>query len=86
MIERFTPSYYQKVMMCNTDILLEYNRALEKFPPFASRHEGYAILKEELDELWDAIKDKKATDEEIRNEAIQVGAMALRFLVDLHFD
>lgn len=43
------------------------------------RHEFYAILKEEVDELWEAIKcdepDKRVTD-----EAIQVAAMVFRFL------
>ena len=30
--------------------------ATEKFGPFNSTHEGYAVIKEELDELWDEIK------------------------------
>lgn len=50
-----------------------------------SYHEGYAILKEEVDELWDEIKKrpKVRDDNEIRHEAIQVAAMAVRFLLDL---
>lgn len=43
-----------------------------------TRHEFYAILKEEVDELWDAIK-KDAPIEEIEKEMIQVSAMPLRF-------
>jgi hypothetical protein len=56
--------------------------ANKKFPPLNSRHEGYAVLKEEVDELWDEIK----TDKPIRahSEAIQVAAMAVRFLCDLY--
>lgn len=65
------------------EIELELYVATEKYGPFASAHEGYAIILEELDELWDAIKDKDKGIEEFKKEAIQVGAMALRFLVDI---
>ncbi len=63
----------------------EFKRANAKYPRFASRHEGYAILKEEVDELWEEIKRKpEATDmNKVKEEAIQVAAMALRFLYDL---
>lgn len=44
-----------------------------------SRHEFYAILKEEVDELWEAIKADEPISE-VENEAIQVAAMCLRFL------
>jgi NTP pyrophosphatase (non-canonical NTP hydrolase) len=43
------------------------------------RHEFYAILKEEIDELWDAIKADMPM-EEVRAEAIQVAAMVIRYL------
>lgn len=59
----------------------EYKRAANKFPPFHSAHEGYAILEEEVDELWDAIK---TNDEDAAfDEVIQVAAMAVRFLYDV---
>ena len=61
----------------------EFVIASGKFGPLASYHEGYAIIKEELDELWEAIKDKKADRAHIAREAEQVAAMAIRFLVDL---
>ncbi len=62
-------------------ILDEYIVALGKFPPMTSAHDGYAIILEELDELFDAIKkDQYSTN--LKNEAKQVGAMALRFLID----
>lgn len=53
---------------------------------FNSPHEGYAVIKEELDELWSAIRTLKNFDdrnEQIKLEAIQVAAMAVRFLMDL---
>ncbi len=66
-------------------ILQEFTRASKLYPQFHSNHEGYAVLKEEVDELWDAIKKSKdvKADEHIKHEIIQVGAMALRFLNDL---
>lgn len=63
------------------EVLSELQTAFEKFPKFNSAHEGYAILKEEVDELWREIKTKDSTD--MRDEAIQVAAMALRFLNDV---
>ena len=60
-------------------IAAEYNRAISKFSKFNNQHEGYAVIKEELDELWDDVKANK----DAKKEAIQVGAMALRFLIDL---
>jgi hypothetical protein len=59
---------------------MELERATALHGPFASPHEAYAVLKEEVDELWDDIKANRI--EEARLEAIQVAAMALRFLVE----
>ena len=42
------------------------------------RHEFYAILKEEVDELWDAIKTDAPTSD-LYDEAIQVAAMCVRY-------
>jgi len=61
-------------------ILEEYEQASGNFH---SAHEGYAVLKEEVDELWDEVKNKSASGNEMRNEAVQVAAMALRFLMDV---
>jgi len=63
------------------EIIQEYKRATEKFGSFASTHEGYAIILEELDELWDEIK-KNSDRETMRKEAVQVAAMGFRFIVD----
>ena len=57
--------------------------ATDKFGKFSSVHEGYAIIQEELDELWDAIKDKEQNIHQVRMEVVQLGAMAVRFLIDL---
>ena len=66
-------------------IMAELEFALTNFPPMRSEHEGYAILKEEFDELWDEIKKnpRKRDKAALRKEAIQVAAMACRFIEDL---
>jgi len=68
-----------------TEIQNEYIDAADVFPPFNSPHEGYAIILEELDELWDIVKRQYGDrpKEEMRKEAMQVAAMALRFMVEL---
>jgi len=58
----------------------ELERAVNNFPKFRSMHEGYAILLEGVDELWDSIKKNQPI--KARVEAIQVAAMAIRFIND----
>ena len=43
-----------------------------------SRHEFYAILLEEVDELWNDIKADKSLDKLLR-ELVQVAAMCVRY-------
>ena len=66
---------------CFNIVKAEYESATKKFGTFNSTHEGYAIIKEELDELWDDIKNNENKNK-IREEAKQVAAMAIRFMID----
>lgn len=66
------------------EALAELWRARKKFPAFHSPHEGYAVIAEEFDELWLEVKRYPNVDRaKMRAEAIQVAAMALRFVEDL---
>ena len=65
------------------DAAAELARARSKFGNFHSAHEGYAVILEELDELWREVQSKGRTVESLRGEAIQVAAMAIRFVEDL---
>lgn len=60
----------------------EYKRASALHGNFSSTHEGYAVLKEEVDELWDGIK-KNDSKRLLKEEAIQIAAMAIRFCTDI---
>jgi hypothetical protein len=64
--------------------LRELNSATRAFGPFNTPHEGWAVLLEEVDELWDEVKLKpsKRSVARMRKEAIQCAAMALRFVID----
>lgn len=67
------------------DVLDELESATANYPAFVSAHEGFSIFYEEVDELWDAVKLKQSDPlrkHEMRKEAVQVAAMALRFLKD----
>lgn len=61
----------------------ELDKARTKFPSFNSAHEGYAVLLEETDELWQEIKQKNQNIKKMKREAIQVAAMAIRFVLDV---
>lgn len=50
---------------------------------FTSAHEGYAVLLEELDELWAEVKKKHPSKDRMREEAIQLGAMAIKFIMSM---
>ena len=52
------------------------------YPPFNSAHEGYAILLEEVDELKAHVwtKQKNRNVAAMRKEAVQVAAMAIKFI------
>ena len=66
-----------------TLIKLEAEKASTCSEHFASYHEGYAVLLEEINELWDEIKKNPQNPNRVTDEAIHVAAMALRILVDL---
>lgn len=66
------------------EAIQELVNATMAFPGFNSAHEGFAVMNEEVDELWDHVKvnQKRRDAEKMRKEAIQVAAMALRFVID----
>lgn len=60
----------------------ELARATLKFPrPQTGLHEGYAVLLEEVDELWDEIKGQQ-DPHNLLIESVQVAAMAARLVRD----
>lgn len=67
------------------EMCAEANRAAAMWPPFNSAHEGFAVLLEEVEELKAHVwtNQKRRDLAAMRREAVQVGAMALRFIRDV---
>lgn len=61
-------------------VLHAYECARQKHSPMQSAHEGYAVILEELDEVWDEIKTDRF--EAAKAEMLQVAAMAIAFIVE----
>lgn len=66
-------------------IIAEYNHTIVKHAPFHSTYEGWALIKQKVDVLWEEIKKEEAggSKEVMIKEAAQIGAMAMRFIIDL---
>jgi hypothetical protein len=59
----------------------ELTNARVRFLAFQSPHEGAAVIREEFDEFW---REVMANDRvRAREEAVQLAAMATRFLIDV---
>ena len=65
------------------EVRAEIARAVAKHPPMNSPHEGYAVILEELDELWEEVKGNRGRDLSALEEAVQVAAMGVRYVADL---
>lgn len=52
--------------------------------PLHSPHEGYAVILERVEELWDEIRSRKSIgfERRRRQSACQIAAMAVRFMID----
>lgn len=74
------------VLNVSDAILSAYIKARQKHAPMRGPHEGYAIIKEEFDELWEEIRKWQPDDENkdaMRKEALHTGAMVLAFLIEV---
>ncbi len=54
--------------------------AESNFPEYNSYHEGFGIIAEEFDELWDEIKEKDHNRLKLYKEASHVACTAIRFM------
>ncbi|MDR5728819.1 MAG: hypothetical protein RB191_15460 [Terriglobia bacterium] len=81
-------TYDDKYDRAACDALAEVLRAKDKWPPFNSAHEGFAVLLEEVDELKAHVwtRQSKRDIKKMRAEAIQVAAMAIAFAAEVCTD
>lgn len=75
------PDYKHSPVKILQEVHDELLRATGKFGPFTSAMEGLAILEEEVDEFKHEVRH--GTKERAREEAIQVAAMAVRYIKDI---
>lgn len=82
-----------KLNLFLADLRTEYNKAKTNHKrDFNSPHEGYGVILEEMDELWEEVKrnPSKMSDPQklfwkksMYEEAIQIAAMAMRYATEL---
>ena len=78
--KKYTDNLTKSLSLVEGEVL----RAKSKYPEnFNSFHEGYAVILEEMDELWDEIKKKNMDKVKVKEEAIQTAAMLLRLITEL---
>jgi hypothetical protein len=67
------------------DTEAELGEAMRAWPAMNSAHEGFSVMMEEFDELKEHVftNQKRRDIPAMRKEAIQVAAMALRFVHDV---
>ena len=78
-----------KIQNISNEVSAEVIRSISLHGDMKSTHEGYGVIKEEFDELWDLIKQTKHWDRDpearskMRHEAIQIAAMAVKFIANI---
>lgn len=61
----------------------EIDNSRSRHGEFTGSHEGYAVLLEEVDELWSEIKKRERNFNTMEKECIQIAAMAIKFIEDV---
>lgn len=64
----------------------ELENATTRFDSFNSPHEGWAVIREELEELWEHVRANTGRERDAMVECIQIATMALRYVYDLGED
>ena len=59
----------------------EVRRAEMKHLPMHSAHEGHSVIREEVEELWDHVKADTGYTPEAYDEAKQIAAMGIRYML-----
>jgi hypothetical protein len=86
-----TATLYQRLESMHSvigEVEDEITRAVKIYKPLNSPHEAAAVIKEEYDEFWDEVKTynlKRGRDTRprMREELIQLAAMAIRAITDV---
>lgn len=82
MSENYMDQIYEILFRVRNEVV----RAKQKHDPMHSPHEGYAVIQEEVDELWEEIKADEGREGDAMTEAVQIAAMAVRYVLDLQIN
>lgn len=70
-------------MKIYAQIQQEIDNSRSRHGEFTGSHEGYAVLLEEVDELWSEIKKRNRSFTAMKEECVQIAAMAVKFIEDI---
>lgn len=78
-------TYNDAIDLTMSMIKTELQAAMTMWPSMHSPHEGFAVILEEVDELWEQVKVNQNRHDiaKMSTEAIQIAAMAARFVIDI---
>jgi hypothetical protein len=66
------------------DQIFSLTKARIKHAPIHSCHEGYAVILEELDEVWEIVRSQFPNMAALRKELLHTAAMCQRMAEDLN--
>lgn len=79
----FLEMIVKAVLSICAEVSVEAVAATDKHGLLHSPHEGWAVIKEELEELFDEVRDNAGKKDSARHEAIQVAATAVKYVLML---
>ncbi len=74
--------YEGKVSTVIDEVVAELERATGLYSSMPGPHEGFVILQDRMGELWEEVREQERNKAAMSDEAIQVAAMAIRFILD----
>ena len=73
----------EAVAICLKAVHDEYVKARRRHEPMHDGHHGYAVILEEVEELWEEVKKQHPDSARLFHEATQVAAMGLAFMLEV---
>ena len=69
-----------------SDVVKRYDEATEKYGAYNSMHEAFAVLLEEVDEFKHEVWKKSHDKRLMREELLDIAAVAIRAIYDLELE
>lgn len=83
-IPGYSRADHQRANAYLVEVMDQLEKAMKKHKPFPTDKHGFAVIWEEVDELWDEVKSQEgARSPEAVKELLQIACCCIRFIVDL---